>query len=166
VGSIARDKGLDVIGGIARRLPGDIFNRTRLVLLGGKGKGATTIAGIEGFDAGFVEELHPAIAGLDMLWHPARSEGLATSVIDAMSLGVPPIAFAVGGLAETIEDGKSGRLVPRGDVQAFARAAEELIRDGDLRAQLGAGARRRAQQFDARTMIERTAAVYRTLTPP
>jgi glycosyltransferase involved in cell wall biosynthesis len=165
VESTAQEKPLDLIAGIARRLPAEVFRRTRLVLLGGKGKGGTSVSGVEGFDAGFVEEIHHAVAGLDMLWHPARSEGLATSVIDAMALGVPPIAFAVGGLAEAIEDGKSGRLVPRGDVQAFARAAEELIRDGDLRAQLAAGARRRAQQFDARTMIERTAEVYRTVVP-
>ncbi len=164
--SMTQKNGLELIAGIARRLPSEIFRRTRLVLLGGKGKGGTSVSGVEGFDAGFVEEIHDAIAGLDLLWHPAHSEGLATSVIDAMALGVPPIAFAVGGLTEAIEDGKSGRLVPRGDVQAFARAAEELIRDGDLRAQLAGGARRRALQFDAKTMIERTAEVYRTVTTP
>jgi glycosyltransferase involved in cell wall biosynthesis len=166
VGSTAQEKGLELIAGIARRLPSEVFRRTRLVLLGGNGKGGTSVSGVEGFDAGFVEEIDDAIAGLDILWHPARSEGLATSVIDAMALGVPPIAFAVGGLAEAIEDGKSGRLVPRGDVQAFARAAEQLIRDGDLRAQLAAGARSRALQFDAKTMIDRTADVYRTVTTP
>jgi L-malate glycosyltransferase len=163
VGSLTQEKGLDLIGGIARRLPGEIFRRTRLVLIGGKGKGGTAVAGVEGFDAGFVEEIHDAIAGLDVLWHPVRSEGLVTSVIDAMSLGVPPIAFAVGGLPEVIEDGKSGRLVPPGDIQAFARAAQDLIKDPDLRASLGEGARHRALQFDAKTMIERTAEVYQAV---
>jgi len=76
-----------MISGIARRLPGEVFRRTRLVLLGGKGKGGTSVAGVEGFDAGFVEEIHDAIAGLDVLWHPSRSEGLGTSVIDAMAIG-------------------------------------------------------------------------------
>jgi glycosyltransferase involved in cell wall biosynthesis len=115
---------------------------------------------VEGFDAGFVEEIHDAMAGLDVLWHPARSEGLGTSVIDAMALGVPPIAFAVGGLPELIEDGKSGLLVPAGDEAGFVRAAAALISDDGLRAMLGEGARLRAQEFDAQRMIERTAEVY------
>jgi glycosyltransferase involved in cell wall biosynthesis len=160
VGAMTQEKGVDLIGGIARRLPGEVFRRARLVLLGGKGKGGTTVAGVEGFDAGFVEEIHEAIAGLDVLWHPSKSEGLGTSVIDAMALGVPPIAFAVGGLPEVIDDGKSGILVPAGDVSAFMRAASELIIDDALRARLAEGARVKAREFDARRMIERTAEVY------
>jgi len=164
VGAMTQEKGLDLVGGIARRLPGEVFRRTRLVMLGGKGKGGTSVAGVEGFDAGFVEEIHDAVAGLDVLWHPARSEGLGTSVIDAMALGVPPIAFAVGGLPEVIEDHKNGLLVPAGDVQAFARAAADLITNEVLRATLGEGARLRAREFDAKRMIERTAEVYHRVT--
>lgn len=160
VGAMTQEKGLDMIAGIARRLPGEVFRRTRIVLLGGKGKGGTTVAGVEGFDAGFVEEIHDAIAGLDVLWHPSRSEGLGTSVIDAMAIGVPPIAFAVGGLPEVIEDGKSGILVPPGDVNAFMRAAAELVTNDDLRARLAEGAKMRAREFDSRRMIQLTAEVY------
>lgn len=160
VGAMTQEKGLDLIGGIARRLPGEVFRRTRLVLLGGKGKGGTSVSGVEGFDAGFVEEIHDAMAGLDVLWHPAKSEGLGTAVIDAMALGIPPIAFAVGGLPEVIEDGKSGLLIAPGDVQAFMRGAAELITNDALRARLGAGARLRAKEFSVERMIERTAEVY------
>jgi glycosyltransferase involved in cell wall biosynthesis len=160
VGAMTQEKGLDLVGGIARRLPGEIFRRTRLVLLGGKGKGGTSVSGVEGFDAGFVEEIHDAMAGLDVLWHPAKSEGLGTSVIDAMALGVPPIAFSVGGLPEVIEDGKSGLLIPAGDVQAFMRGAAELITNDALRAMLGEGAKVRAKEFSVKRMIERTAEVY------
>jgi glycosyltransferase involved in cell wall biosynthesis len=160
VGAMTQEKGLDLIGGVARRLPGEVFRRTRLVLLGGKGKGGTSVSGVEGFDAGFVEEIHDAVAGLDVLWHPAKSEGLGTAVIDAMALGVPPIAFAVGGLPEVIEDRKSGLLAAPGDMQAFARAAAELITDEALRRRLGEGARLRAREFDVKRMIERTAEVY------
>ena len=160
VGAMTQEKGLDLVGGIARRLPGEVFRRTRLVLLGGKGKGGTSVSGVEGFDAGFVEEIHDAMAGLDVLWHPAKSEGLGTSVIDAMALGVPPIAFSVGGLPEVIEDGKSGLLIPAGDVQAFMRGAADLITDDALRTRLGEGAKVRAREFGVKRMIERTAEVY------
>ena len=164
VGAMTREKGLDSIGDIAKRLPPAVLARTRIVLLGGKGKGNVASAGLEGFDAGFVSDIHEAVAGLDLLWHPARSEGLGTAVIDAMALGVTPIAFAVGGLPELIEDGSSGRLVPPGNVDAFAAAAAELITDGALRARLADGARKRARQFDSVAMIERTAEVYKGVT--
>jgi glycosyltransferase involved in cell wall biosynthesis len=160
VGAMTQEKGLEVVSGIARRLPGELFRRTRIVLLGGKGKGGTTISGVESFDAGFVEEIHDAVSGLDVLWHPARSEGLGTSVIDAMALGVPAIAFAVGGLPEVIEDGKSGLLVPPGDVTGFVRAAAALISDDGLRGMLAEGARQRSREFGSQRMIERTAEVY------
>ena len=164
VGAMTREKGLDSVASIARRLPADVLSRTRIVLLGGKGKGEITAAGLEGFDAGFVEEIHEAVAGLDLLWHPARSEGLGTAVIDAMALGVTPIAFAVGGLPEVIEDGESGRLIPAGDIDGFATAAAQLISDDSLRARLADGARKRAREFDSVAMIERTAEVYKSVT--
>jgi 2-deoxystreptamine N-acetyl-D-glucosaminyltransferase/2-deoxystreptamine glucosyltransferase len=63
-------------------------------------------------------------------------------------------------LPEVIEDGKSGILVPAGDLSAFMRAASELITNDALRTRLGAGAKARAREFDSKTMIERTAEVY------
>lgn len=160
VGAMTREKGLDSVASIARRLPGELFRRTRIVLLGGSGKGGNLIAGVEGYDAGFVEDIHPAMAGLDLLWHPARSEGLGTAVIDAMALGVPPIVFAAGGLPEVVEDGKSGRLIAPGDIHGFATAAAELIARPDLRKALGEAARERAREFHSSHMIQRNAAVY------
>jgi glycosyltransferase involved in cell wall biosynthesis len=101
--------------------------KTRLVLLGGASAGMTAIGGIDSMRAGFVDEVHRAMAGLDVLWHPATSEGLGTAVIDAMALRVPPVAFRVGGLPELIIDRACGLLVPPGDVRAFASAAAALV---------------------------------------
>jgi glycosyltransferase involved in cell wall biosynthesis len=160
VGAMTREKGLDSITAITKGVPPEARARIRIVLLGGKGKGEFVSPELEGFDAGFVEEIHDAMAGLDLLWHPARSEGLGTAVIDAMALGVPPIAFAVGGLPEVIEDGVSGRLIPPGNVSSFSAAIADLVTDASLRARLSDGARARAREFDAQAMIERTAEVY------
>lgn len=164
VGAMTREKGLDSIAAIARGLPTEVRARVRIVLLGGKGKGVLIGPELEGFDAGFVEEIHDAMAGLDLLWHPARSEGLGTAVIDAMALGVPPVAFSVGGLPEVIQDGVSGRLVPAGNVGGFSGAVAELVVDDALRFRLADGARQRASEFDSRAMIERTAEVYQRVT--
>jgi glycosyltransferase involved in cell wall biosynthesis len=103
------------------------------------------------------------MSGLDILLHPSSAEGLGTAVIDAMSLGVPPIAFRVGGLPELIEDGKSGLLAPAGDVAAFAAATDRLVSDPDLRAALAAAGPTRAAEFSVDRMIRGSQSVYDTV---
>lgn len=163
VGSMTREKGVDLLEAIGHSLPDRARHRARVLLLGGSSKGVGDTGGLTVHAAGFVSDIDPAVAGLDVLWHPSRSEGLGTSVIDAMSLGVPSVAFAVGGLPEVIVNGVSGLLVPPLDPAAFARAAARLIGDPQLRGRLGSGARERAKAFNAVEMTKNTEAVYEEL---
>lgn len=163
VGAMTAEKGVRLLGGIAERLPPEVRARVRLVLLGGKATGAVSLGGVEAFGAGFVDEVHAAMAGLDLLWHPSSAEGLGTAVIDAMALAVPPIAFDVGGLPELIVDGESGRLVAAGDLEAFAHAVAALVSDDRERARLSAGGPPRAAEFTVERMVAGTEATYRTV---
>ena len=160
VGAMTAEKGIDLLSSIATALPEKTRRLARLVLIGGASRGHSNIGGIPAHSAGFVTDIDPAIAGLDCLWHPSKAEGLGTSVIDAMALGVPPIAFAVGGIPEVIEDEVSGLLVKPEDTAAFAGAAATLIADPRLRARLAESARNRAKTFDALEMTKQTEAVY------
>ncbi len=160
VGAMTVEKGIGLLDEVARLMPDEERRAARLVLLGGASAGLTTIGGIPSIRAGFVDEVHPAMAGLDVLWHPATSEGLGTAVIDAMALRVPPVAFRVGGLPELIVDGVTGLLVPPGDVRSFASAAAALVRDAGLRARLGAAGPARAEVFSVAHMAEGTSRVY------
>jgi len=129
-------------------------------LLGGKKRGRVNIGPVEAYSAGFIDDIIPAVAGLDVLWHPSRAEGLGTAVIDAMAVGVPPVAFSVGGLSEVVVDQSNGLLVPSGNVSAFAAAAERLICDPALRASLAESAKVRAATFSAAAMTQQTEKVY------
>jgi L-malate glycosyltransferase len=160
VGAMTAEKGLATLEAIGARLPAASRERIRLVLLGGQAAGSQPIGGLTAFRAGFVDEIHAAMAGLDLLLHPSSAEGLGTAVIDAMALGVPPIAFRVGGLPELIEDGRSGLLVPPGDTAAFAAATDRLVGDEALRASLAAAGPARAAEFGVDRMIRGTQAVY------
>jgi len=160
VGAMTVEKGIGLLDEIARRMPDAERRATRLVLLGGASAGLATIGGIASIRAGFVDEVHRAMAGLDVLWHPASSEGLGTAVIDAMALRVPPVAFRVGGLPELIIDHACGLLVPPGDVGAFADAAALLVRDADLRQRLGSAGPSRAETFSVARMMEGTSRAY------
>lgn len=160
VGAMTAEKGVATLADIGARLPADVRDRVRLVLLGGQAAGTQPVGGMSAFRAGFVDEIHAAMAGLDILLHPSSAEGLGTAVIDAMALGVPPIAFSVGGLPELIEHGRSGLLVPAGDIAAFAAATERLVRDPALRAALAAAGPDRAAEFSVDRMVRGTQAVY------
>jgi glycosyltransferase involved in cell wall biosynthesis len=75
------------------------------------------------------------------------------AAMEAMAAGRPVVATKVGALAEIVEHGLSGFLVPPGDPEALAGALAHLLNDDVLRARLGENARRRARE---RFGIERT----------
>ena len=160
VGAMTGEKGIGLLQDIGAAMAPDARQRTRIVLIGGQATGPTELGGVTAYSAGFITEIDAAIAGLDILMHPSRTEGLGTAVIDAMALGIPPVAFAVGGLPEVIENEISGLLVPPGDPEAFARQVARLASDPALRSKLGEQARLKARTFDAARMTKETEAVY------
>ncbi|HUQ83702.1 MAG TPA: glycosyltransferase family 4 protein, partial [Gemmatimonadaceae bacterium] len=86
VGAMTAEKGVATLEDIGRRLSDATRARIRLVMLGGQSAGSQPVGGIDAFRAGFVDEIHAAMAGLEVLLHPSSAEGLGTAVIDAMSL--------------------------------------------------------------------------------
>jgi len=89
-------------------------------------------------------------------------DGLPTSVLEAMALGVPVVTTSVNGLAEAVIHERTGLVVPSHDAAALARAIERLLSDGSLAAQLSAEARRHVQQ---RFALARSVSTLRELIP-
>ncbi|MDP6529454.1 MAG: glycosyltransferase [Gemmatimonadota bacterium] len=79
------------------------------------------------------EELH----GFEVFVAPSRREGLGVAVLEAAACGVPVVASRVGGLPETVDDGRSGILLEPEDVDALATALIQLCTDAGLRARMG-----------------------------
>jgi glycosyltransferase involved in cell wall biosynthesis len=105
---------------------------------------------------GFVDDVVKAYALLDIFVHASKEpEPFGRVVLEAMACGKPVIATGGGGVLETVENGKSGLLVPMGDIAALALAIDGLLNEGDLREGLGAGAMERAQHFDELKSAER-----------
>ena len=67
-------------------------------------------------------------------------ENLPHTLLEALAVGTPVIATAVGGVPEVVHDGENGLLVPAGDVNAIAGAIERIVHDDRLRASLSAAA--------------------------
>jgi glycosyltransferase involved in cell wall biosynthesis len=75
---------------------------------------------------------------------PSRREGYGVVAREAMGYGRAVVTTGVGGLADAIDDGITGVIVPPRDVAALRAALERLLADPALRARLGASARAKA----------------------
>ncbi len=96
----------------------------------------------------------------------SRQEGFPLVVLEAMRAGLPVVATAVGGIAEAIDEGQTGFLVPRADVAALAGALIRLAADPGLRRRMGAASRRSfVEHYGLVRMLDQTLSVYQELVP-
>jgi len=112
---------------------------------------------------GFVphDELGPLYDRAAVVAVPSRREGFGVACAEAMAHGRPVVASAVGGLLDLVVDEETGLLVPPGDVGALREALRRLLADEELRARLGANARRRAEEtLSWERVTDRTLAAY------
>jgi glycosyltransferase involved in cell wall biosynthesis len=117
------------------------------------------------FLLGAVERLDEQMAQSSMYVLSSRFEGLPMVMIEAMSLGLPVVSFdCPTGPGDVIEDGRSGLLVPPGDVDALAAAMLAVIEDPQRRSALGAGAAHRATDYALEAIGPRWEALIDRLT--
>jgi glycosyltransferase involved in cell wall biosynthesis len=89
-------------------------------------------------------------------------DGLPTSVLEAMALGVPVVTTDVNGLTETVIDGETGLIVPEHDPTALAAALERVLRDPVLATRLSDHARTHVEQGFS---LEQSVKILRSLFP-
>lgn len=110
---------------------------------------------------GFRTDILGCIKGLDLFAMSSVTEGLGTSLLDAMACARPIVATNTGGIPEVVEDGVTGMLVPPRDSAALARVIVQLLSDSDHRRQLAmAGFDRVRERFTVERMVAETMAVY------
>lgn len=87
------------------------------------------------------------MAAADIYCLPSYREGFGQGIIEAAASGVPTVASRIYGITDAVEDGKTGRLFPAGDVAALTGALSALIEDRQLRRKMGEAARVRALEL-------------------
>ncbi|MGD9787002.1 MAG: glycosyltransferase [Sulfuricellaceae bacterium] len=113
---------------------------------------------------GHREDIPDLLAAADILLLTSRSEGVPQAVTQALGLGVPVIATAVGGVPELIIHEKTGLLVPPENPKAAAEALSRLANDPAFAARLGEAGRRHAlDHFSLDTMLDKTESLFHTL---
>jgi glycosyltransferase involved in cell wall biosynthesis len=113
------------------------------------------------FMPGFRSDAVALLKSFDLFVMPSETEGLGTSILDAMACGKAVIGTTAGGIVEVVEDGATGLLVPPQDPAALADAIVTLLRDPARRARMGeAGLARVRDEFTVARMVAGTRDVY------
>ena len=124
--------------------------------------------------AGFRPDILSLHKAFDVFVMSSVTEGLGTSLLDAMACARPIVATNVGGIPEVVVDGETGFLVPPRDPEALAAAIARLVADRGLREKMGAaglarvriGLQRRAHGAGIRSACTRARALTPSLQLP
>lgn len=93
--------------------------------------------------AGFREDVHKFLPHAHVFALSSYTEGLPVVILEAMASGVPVVATAVGGVAEAVEGGVSGYLVPAGSPTALADRITDVLENESRRQEMGLRGRER-----------------------
>ncbi len=97
----------------------------------------------------------------DLFLLPSEQESFGLVALEAQSCGVPVIGAATGGLPEVVEDGKTGFLLPVGDIAGMAQKSLELLSKNDLYEAFHKKSRKRVlDYFDSKSIIPQYEAFY------
>lgn len=116
---------------------------------------------------GSIDNVAGLLGAADVFVQPGWSESFPYSILEAMGMGMPIVATDVGGVGEAVEDGVTGRLVPRQDSTAMAQAIVDLLAERDRAEMLGRAAKARMMsRFRLDRMVNETLGVYREIGLP
>ncbi len=128
-------------------------DRLRLVMVGDGPLRAQAQTLLDATDLGHLAwlpgeraDVPDVMRGLDCFVLPSLAEGISNTILEAMASGLAVVATEVGGNAELVVAGRTGEIVPTGDVQALAAALVRLATDPARAAVMGRAGRVRVEQ--------------------
>jgi glycosyltransferase involved in cell wall biosynthesis len=110
--------------------------------------------------AGYRRDATRVLAGCDLFVLASHYEGLPIALLEALALGLPVVATAVGGIPECMTDGLEGYLVQPSRPDLLAEALRKLVQDHERRDIMARAAQQRGAEFDIRRASRTIEALY------
>lgn len=168
LGRLAKRKGVDVLIDAMARLP-----NTPCIIAGAGDESSVLEAQINRLNVSDRVEVVGRVDGADKIWllqnalcvaMPSRVwEAFPLVLIEAFAAGKPVVGSAVPGIADLIEDGKTGRLVPQESAADLAAALRGLADDRALAQQMGEQGRLFAQRYAWERIAKQHLSLYQSL---
>ena len=145
----------------------DLYPELHFVLVGDgrdEAKFRQASAGLANIEfAGHVTEVDDYLSAFDVFVFPSLHEGLGSTLLDAMSFGLPIVATRVGGIPDIVEDGVNGYLVEPEQPEELLAGIRRIIDNSEERSGMAASNRRKADAFSPAAMADRYLAIYREM---
>lgn len=113
---------------------------------------------------GTTNDIPTELMNSSLLVLPSRYEGFGMVLVEAMSYGVPPIAFSCKcGPSDIIKDGEDGILVKEGDIVELSKAILMLINNAEMRKQMGSRAFESSKKYSEDVIMSKWKALFEEL---
>jgi len=110
---------------------------------------------------GFVDDIYSVMAAFDIFILTSFSEGQPVIILEAMALGKPVIATAVGGVPELIKNGENGILVPSDDVRSLSVSIIDLLQNEHKRKKIALAGRKMVEDnYNIKQMVNQLERLY------
>jgi 1,4-alpha-glucan branching enzyme len=112
---------------------------------------------------GFIseEEKYQYYRACKLVVVPSRWDCQPFAPLDAAASGKPVVASRIGGIQDTVEDGKTGFLFEPENIEDLADKIVTLLKDEKLREEMGRAAKEKAKSYDWKKIAERTVEIYK-----
>jgi len=112
---------------------------------------------------GFRDDVPALLGEAHLFMLTSKTEGLGTSVIDALYNGLPVVATRAGGIPELVEDGVQGALCRVGDATCLSEKVLAILGDQSMHERMAQAAQKRALQFSSSEMAQRVLEHYQAV---
>jgi L-malate glycosyltransferase len=114
---------------------------------------------------GFRQDVLQLMKSIDLFVMSSVTEGLGSTILDAMAMKLPVVATHAGGIPEAVVHGETGLLVAPADPRALAGAIVRLLKDVPLRERMGTAALVRVtESFSVKKLLTGTLRAYEKAT--
>jgi glycosyltransferase involved in cell wall biosynthesis len=108
-------------------------------------------------------DLAAAYSDMDVLLLPSTSEGFGLCVLEAAACGTPSIVYRAGSLPEIVSNGKTGIIVPQGDLEGMSCALGKILRGEFVKEKFMERCVNAAKIYDWETVALKVTKIYREL---
>lgn len=114
--------------------------------------------------AGHHTDIPVALSAIDVMAFPSKLETFGLAAAEAMSMSKPVVAYAVGGLPEVIDDGKTGFLIEKNNLASMYEKLLLLYNDTDLRKKISFNGREKINgKFSHQETVKSIIKIYNSL---